>query len=403
MNRACRSVLVFAALAAWLPPASAGAAECGTENPSNPIVYVFGTAKPYLAALGRALYRDSQPITMVWVGRSSCIAVDSILNATPLTGDGTFWDPQSAAPNNEVTCQLPANGGQGVVADVGVSDIFASSCVPLPNGLPNDVGDALGPVQTMTFIVPKASSERVISAAAAFFVYGFGADSGVAPWTDPSTIFRLDDTSGTQRIIAAGIGVPAEKWKGTNANYSAKLVTSLTSVPAASASSTLGILAATNIVDSLLPQINVLAYKHTGQSCGWYPDSSATSKDKRSVRDGHYALWGPIHVFSKLDSKGYPINPNARRVINYLTGASPPPGGLDLIQVAALNNLVPSCAMKVQREREMGPVSAFEPQNPCGCYFERVATGAAGCQMCTATADCPSSAAACSFGYCETQ
>ena len=63
------------------------------------------------------------------------------------------------------------------------------------------------------------------------------------------------------------------------------------------------------------------------------------------------------------------------RVVNYLTGVTPPPQGLDLLQVAALNKSVPSCAMRVSRATEMGPIESFAPPNSCGCAFDRVATG----------------------------
>jgi hypothetical protein len=386
-----------AALLSWGTPS--WAAECGATG-HGPVVWVTGTAKNYLAALARALYVDSNPITIIWRGQSSCDALDSTLSATPLSGTGSYWDPSQSS--DEVSCTIPELDAGTVTADISITDIFASTCVALPNGLPNNVGDYFGPVQTMTFVVPEASSQKAISATAAYFVYGFGKDSGVEPWTDPTYIFRLDDASGTQRIISAGIGVPADKWKGTNAGYSAVMITDLTSVAAAAANSTIGILAATNITDTLVPQLNVLAYKHYGQACAYYPDSSESSRDKRNVRDGHYALWAPIHLFTRLDSKGVPTSSDALRVINYLTGATSPPGGVDLVQVAALNNLVPTCAMKVKREREMGALTTFSPQNPCNCYFEKVATGVTSCTACTGQADCTASQAVCSFGYCET-
>jgi hypothetical protein len=95
--------------------------------------------------------------------------------------------------------------------------------------------------------------------------------------------------------------------------------------------------------------------------------------------------------------------PNAKRVVNYFTGTTPPPSGLDLIETEALNNLVPQCAMKVTRSTEMGPLSPFAAQNACGCYFEQKATGQTLCTKCTTSAGCPTSAPVCSFGYCEAQ
>lgn len=375
------------------------AADCSTVN-KNPVVWVTGTAKNYLAALARVLYTDSKPITILWRGNSSCEALDATLNGAPLTETATYWDA-SVTPNDEVQCTIGPLDGGTIHADISITDVFPTTCVPLPNGLPNDIGDFLGPVQTMTFIVPKASLQNSISATAAFFVYGFGSDSGVAPWTDAANIYRLDNASGTQRILAAAINVPAAKWKGVNIDHSALMISAIKSATAQAADSTIGILAATNITDDLALQLKVLAYKHYGQSCAYYPDSSESAKDKRNVRDGHYAPWAPIHIFTKIDSKGYPLSENASRVINYLTGATLPPGGLDLIQVAAKNNLVPTCAMRVKRESEMGPMAPFAAPNPCNCAFEKVATGATSCQQCTAPTDCPPGAPVCSFGYCE--
>jgi len=371
---------------------AAAPATCANIKAATPVVYVTGTAKPYVQALATALFNDASPILLVYKGQSSCVAWDAALNGTLLTGPASYWP----GTTTETTCNIPAGG---VIADVSISDIFASSCTALPNGLPKDVGDFFGPAQAMTFIVPKASAERSISAQAAYFVYGFGAQSGIFPWTDPANIFRLDDTSGTQRIIGAGIGVPASEWKGTNLNFSSKLSAAITTAPPQA----IGIFSVVNITDALRQQIHVLAYRHYGQTCAVYPDSTETNRDKSNVRDGHYTLWGPLHLSSRLDTGGFVKSPDAKRVVNYFTGITPPPSGLDLIETEALNNLVPQCAMKVTRSSEMGPLSPFNAQNACGCYFEQKATGQTSCTKCATSSQCPSSAPACSFGYCEAQ
>lgn len=337
--------------------------DCSSIN-GNPVVYVTGTAENYVSALARTLFVDSDPITIVWLGNSSCIALDAVLNGTPITGSAYYWDPSSTALDGQETCSLPSLDGGGISADVGITDIFAGTCEPLPDGLPGDVGDFLGPVQTMAFVVPKGSTEKSISATAAYFVYGFGADSGVPPWTNASDILRMSSASGTQLMIGMGINVPAEKWKGSNVGHSSVMISQITSASTSAASAMIGILATSNITSSLATQMNVLAYKHYGQDCAYYPDSTSVSHDKRNVRDGHYALWGPIHIFSKVDSKGYPVNTNAARFINYMTGATPPPGGLDLIQVAATNNLVPTCAMKVKRNSGNGSCGFCDSDEP---------------------------------------
>src|SRR5207342_3693796 len=81
--------------------------------------------------------------------------------------------------------------------DIGVSDVYASSC-PGGESLMDGVKDYLGPVQAMTFVVPTASTQTIISAEAAYLVYGFGNDSQASPWTDDTKIEQRSATSGTQ-------------------------------------------------------------------------------------------------------------------------------------------------------------------------------------------------------------
>ena len=46
--------------------------------------------------------------------------------------------------------------------------------------------------------------------------------------------------------------------------------------------------------------VRTLAFQHTEQRCGYWPDSTATSFDKRSVRDGLYWLWTTTHFFAPV-------------------------------------------------------------------------------------------------------
>jgi hypothetical protein len=401
-----RTLSLVVVLAICASSGEAGAQTiCGT-GADGPVVYVAGSsaAKPFLAALARVLYHDAaNPITLVYKSIGSCVGVASIVNGdTMISGMASYWDPTSTNTGNEVMCTI----GTGTIAgallpDVAASDVFAESCISLSNGLPAQLKDFFGPVQTMTFVVPKASSQKSISASAAYFVFGFGNDSGVAPWTNDSYIFRRNSGSGTQTMIGTAIGVPIGKFKGQDSGSSSGVITKVTSSGASE--NTIGILANTDISDTVSLSVNVLAYKHYGQSCGHYPDSAPGSKDKQNVRDGHYAIWGPIHFLAHVDQNGFIANPNARRVVNYVTGTAAPPGGVDLIQVAALSNLVPSCAMRVKRSTEMGPFSTLMPDASCGCYFDYVATGHSTCAQCTKDADCGSGTPKCNHGYCEVQ
>jgi hypothetical protein len=375
----------------------AGPPSC--ELSDKPTVYVVGSsaAKPFLAALGRALRGNSEPINVVYQSQGSCVGVDDVLNGKTIAGNATQWDPSSPNVNNEVTCRIAAP----TVPDIAISDVFAQTCFSLPNGLPPSVGEFFGPVQTMTFVVPTASRERSISAEAAYVAYGFGADSNLEPWTNPAVLLRRNTGSGTQALVATALGMPPSALKGVDTGSSTAMITKVAS--STSPLATLGILADTDITETVSLSIRVLAYQHYGQTCGYLPDSSSGSKDKKNVRDGHYALWGPLHLLSPADpSTGFARNVSARRLISYISGTTEPPAGLDLIQVEAVNNLVPTCAMNVTRTREMGAYGV-RPTTvvPCGCQFERTATGATSCQTCTTAADCPSKAPTCSRGYCE--
>lgn len=400
--RGPRTSLLAALGVSMLGAAPARAELCGANG--NPVVYVTGSsaAAPFLAALGRVLYTDPHPLTIVYKSVGSCAGVSAVLNGDPLGGTAVYWDPASSNPNNAVPCTIPTSAVTGTVTtDLGVSDVFASTCASLPGGLPSSVGDFFGPVQTTAFIVPKASNERAISAEAAYFVFGFGSESGVGPWTDAAAIFRRNAQSGTQNMIAQAIGVPVQKFKGQDAGSSSAMIAKVLSAP--NPQQAIGIIAQTEIDDAASVDVNVLAYQHYNQRCGYTPDSAPGARDKRNVRDGHYVLWGPLHFFTRVDGSGYPSSPGAKHLLSYITGTLPAPGGVDLIQVEAVNNLVPTCAMRVHRDSEVGPLSPWTPISPCGCYFDQVATGHSACAICSKNSDCPEAAPVCSFGFCEAE
>jgi ABC-type phosphate transport system substrate-binding protein len=393
-----RMVAGLLALALTSAGGRARAIECA-KLPAPVFITGSTAAKPPLAEVAKIMAAQVPPVTLVYAGQGSCGGVDAIVNGTPVRGEGAgglaYWDATGA----ELKCDV-AMSGPGALVDIGISDVFASTCLKLPGGLPSNVADFLGPVQTMAFVVPKASGERSISAEAAYNVYGFGADSGVAPWTGEAVIFRRDELSGTQRMIAAAIGVDAARWKGTATSSSTDMKTRL--LAAAGTPGAIGILSA-DIAQDYRYALDVLAYQHFGQSCGYYPDRDSTSNEKANVRDGRYALWGPLHLLTRLGGSGYPSNANAADAIGFLTGTKTPPAGLDLIVLEAQKHVVPPCAMRVQRTAELGPATPFAPPGACGCYYEKVANGQTACRPCKVSGDCTSAAPACNYGYCETQ
>ncbi|MEP7122544.1 MAG: hypothetical protein ABJE95_16600 [Byssovorax sp.] len=387
-----RSGVALLGAAAVIGAASpAHAVLCSTL--ANP-VYITGGGKVAIADLAKAL--SSSGISLVYKLQGSCLAVDAILNGTHVgTAADTvaaYWDSST-----EQKCDLDP---MGQVADLGLSDVFPSTCQSLPGGLPSNVGDFFGPVEAYTFVVPKTSTQKVISKAAGYFVFGFGKDSGVEPWTDESFLFIRDASSGTQQMFGAAIGVPPLKWHGVSATSSGDLVTKI--IASTKPEATIGILTA-EVAGANRATLTTLAYQDVDQSCGYWTDSTPSGFDKRNVRDGHYAVWGPLHLLTKLDGNGYPINKSAGDVVAYLTGTKTAPGGFDLIALLAGAHIIPACAMQVRRMSELGPLTSFAPEQACGCYFDEVATGSTKCKVCMSDVECGEGAPKCNYGYCETQ
>ena len=367
---AALAVLVGAAAALASRPASAGNVACKTLPKP---VYVTGSGKVTSALLGQAL--GPSGVTIVYRTEASCLAVNAIVNGTaivttPTDLSATYWDMTGKA----LACDLDA---AGTLAQIGISDVFPSTCPnPQPNGLPSNVRDFLGPIESYVFVVPKTSTQLSISKAAGYFVYGFGTASGAAPWTDQTEIFQRDPTSGSQLIMSVAIGVPATKFAATPTVSSADMVTTVST--ATNAEGAIGFLSG-EVTSISTAQVNSLAYQDADQACGYWPDSTANASDKRNVRDGHYQIWGPLHLLTTVDAQGYPTDANAKAVIAYLTGTLDLPGGFDLLSLLAKAGIVPECAMHVQRDTELGPLASFQPERSCSCYFDQAAGATPAC------------------------
>jgi ABC-type phosphate transport system substrate-binding protein len=388
-----------------------------TTTPAPNVIYITGSSamKPIIAALAPVIFAaqsPNRPATLVYLSQGSCAGVASVAAGTPLPlmsgtpaapTKASYWDPNSTTivsstkTLKEQNCTIPpatSGGSVGVNADIGASDVFAETCGYSLQSLP--VADFQGPIQSMTFAVSTRSSESVISAEAAYLAIGLHA---MSPWLDGNLIFRRNSGSGTQSMIAAAIGVGAQSWTGIDEKSSDGVYAALTTnLPAdqASINKALGILAADY---SSKPDVKQLAYQHTGQTCGYKPD--ANGSDKKNTREGRYAIWGPIHLITQVDSSGLAKKQEARDFISYLLGTVPAPLGVDLIQLESTLHVVPPCAMKVQRKSEMGAITPFSPQRGCGCAYDHAGTGVTTCTPCTTSAQCTGTNQSCNFGYCE--
>ena len=358
------------------------------------------TQVPILKVLGKALRNDSSPVTLVWQSTGSCTIIEGVFAGTPLKQNLSYipadpaWDPVAGTVP---TCTPDAAGAP---VQLGIPIVYPASCTSTP--APSSVMAYKGPVQSMVFIVPKASTAQAISAEEAYLVFGFGAAGGVTPWIDPTLFFIRPATKGTQVSLGALIGVPAAKWQGQPIDQS----TNVAAMVAASTSpnATIGILGA-EIYDSAANRaaLRSLSFQGYGQTGGYFPDTTVAAFDKRNVRDGHYLGWSHVFYLTTVDASGYPTDTRAARVIDILTGAptAAPPAGVNPLVLVASEGLVPNCAMNVERTAEGGPLSTYLPPAPCGCFYEStVGTAPASCVACTADPGC-GAGQQCLHGFCE--
>lgn len=350
-------------------------------------VYMQGAtvARPEIIALDQAFATASPPTTVVFQAAGACAALSNLVMG-PLMGAGQYWD----ATGTQQTCDFES----GAVTDIAVSDLFANSCSIT---LPANVADFAGAVDAGVFITSPASTRTVISANAAYFVFGFGASSMVSPWVDESQMFVRTLTASPQIILGLGIGVPAARWRGTAQGSSAAVIASIAA--SVNPDAAIGI-SSVDSTDTSRDRVRALAFQKDSTSCGVLPDSSVTSFDKANVRNGTYPLWGRTHYVAKVDATGAPLKAQAANVIGILTNTRTAPAGFSAVDVEIANHLVPQCAMSVSRSTEMGALSSFTPSNSCSCYFDQKTTGASSCQACMADANC-SSGHSCRRGLCE--
>lgn len=383
---------------ASLIDASIPSTACVDPATRNTVVVGGSTAvQPFLSTVATLLGQGSPAYYVAYQPSGSCTGVDGLFSPDlakrvlkDLPGrQALLFGPDGSA--------VPCTFGTGAPLDVAVSDVYASSCTA-SYATTDQLVEYTGPIQPMTFVVPALSAEQAISAEAAHIVFGRGTmDSKSAPYDDPALYFIRNSSSGTQQMLSRAITVDAKRWWGTDQGGSVKVRDSLESVPSTRANGAIGILS-TDFADPERARLRILAFKGEGQICGYYPDSSSFTKDKLNVRDGHYAIWGPVHFYAQV-SGGLP-NPAAAALVKQF---SLPRLEQPLLDVIIKSGFVPTCAMQVQRKAEMGPISAYSPEFQCGCYFEVKINGSAPatCKTCAGPADCPADKPACNNGYCE--
>ncbi len=340
----------------------------------------------------------TNPIFVVYKDDAgACSGINALANlaGTTITGSAKYWDVAGV----EASCTLPL-GGQTVQFGVMGNTPLLCPLVTDPT-LVDGIVDVTGPIGTVNVLVPNASTQQAISSEAFYLIYGFGAAAGVAPWTNASDTYFIhrNQDSFVQLYLAAAAGLPGNQFYGVDAGNNTNSIAWL----AALANPEEGIsFSSGETADANRATVRTLAWQQSGQNVAYWPDSSATAFDKINVRTGAYYLWGPAHFYALEGvTPGTFADANVATFLDYLSGESQPAGTTKTItDVAIANKNVPTCAMQVQRDGDLGPIYAYEPPEPCGCYYEFKATGATTCATCDATTPCGGSTV-CRNGYCE--
>lgn len=125
-----------------------------------------------------------------------------------------------------------------------------------------------GPASTVNVLVPNASTQQLISAAAFYLVYGFGASAGVAPWNNVSADYCIhrNNDSYVQNYLVLASSLPSAKGYGVDAGTNADSITLLTALatPEAGIAFTSG-----EVADANRAAVRTLAWQQRSARCGW--------------------------------------------------------------------------------------------------------------------------------------
>ncbi|MES1177514.1 MAG: hypothetical protein ABUL62_24540 [Myxococcales bacterium] len=282
-----------------------------------------------------------------------------------------------------------------------------------------DVGTFTGPTQGINIVVPFASSETSISTEALYYVYGFsdasqlGGAETIIPWTNKDYIFKRAATAFVQQFLRGAIST-------LGVNFPAEFGVAKASSPDSNQGSVDNVIAAASgghVQEAIgftsgptadknrgTGKIHTLAYQHTGQDAAYWPDSTADASDKINIRNGHYFLWDTNQFLTKVTgSAAHPtldqiVNADVKTFIGLFSGQVL---SVDVTKAIIETGSIPQCAMQVTRSSDFTGLACAAPANPCGHYFDSIATGVATGDACTKDADCGPAEPKCHFNFCE--
>ena len=403
-------------------------------------IYLHGTTavKPLIAVLGARLAALPSPYTLLYQQVDACAAVTTVVINGNISQRGAphryTLAPTARNPDayKDDTCTL--NAGTIVSADVGLADVYFSSCPNYYEGALRDPNvnavsstapaiDFLGPTQAMVFITSQSNfSSQYLLLEEAQGILACGTAAKIYPYVDPAQLYLYDHeggfTNGVPLMTYDCLALPTSYYPKSTSQATfvtpsiypqpeLEIITLILS--SINPTAAFGFVSGENY-DEHRDTLKSLAVVGPAQGAGnkaYLPDSDATSRDRRNVRDGHYVVQGPLHMIARVGADNVPTSPMAQRFINWMQGKPGMPGEdplpFNILDIFAETGVVPQCAMKVIRTSECGPFKPYKDPAPCGCYFESKATGVAtpaGCTPCSSTTDC-SGGSICSFGFCE--
>jgi ABC-type phosphate transport system substrate-binding protein len=385
----------------------AHAIDCSALSPSGTTIYGAGgsSQEPIVAQIAAQLANQSPPTWLVYNDTgSACVGYQDLVGQTTISS-GLYWD---TAAKKLTSCAL-ASPQTTTFAIMGNSP---AQC-PQTTGLAPGIGQFLGSVQSIDFVVPSQSTQESISTEAAYYIWGFGGVSNkVDPWNTPANIFTrssssfltifvgLDTGLSAARIAQpyAAVGDAAPPPNPTQVKTNQLTVSGLAALVSSNPNSGIGFVSG-EVADAERGNntIKVLAYQHTGQSCGYWPDSNKDALDKINVRTGQYWLWSPVHFFAAVNTEaGTPkvadiADEPTRNLIGWFTGDITPPAGIDIFGAEIASGTVPKCAMQAWRDGDLGTPYSYAPPASCSCKFDIATHSAlkpASCQTCSTDSDC---------------
>jgi hypothetical protein len=400
------SVGGLGALAFLTFAAKAHAVNCPTTGST---IYAAGgsSQETFVGTIAAQLANQSPPIWLVYNDTgSACVGYQDLVTPSTITS-GLYWDTGAKA----LTSCTIASASPVTLAIMGNSP---AQC-PQTAGLADGFGEFLGPVQSIDFVVPvtQSATQQSLSTEAAYYIWGFGAvgPNTVAPWTVPANIYTRSSSSFLTIFLSLETKLPVARIAqpyppvgdaAAPANPTQVKTTLLTESGlnalngTAGQESGIGFLSA-EIADAYRSQIRVLAYQHTGQTCGYWPDSNANAFDKINVRTGQYWLWSPVHFFAAVNNGSDATkvasitDAPTKNLIGWFTGDVTQPAGIDVFNSSVASSTVPRCAMQAWRDGDLGDPYSYEPPASCSCKFD-FATGnaskPASCKTCATDNDC---------------